>query len=252
MVALPGMVILFALTIKNIMSVGIYFIEINSLYYIGQSVNIEKRFSEHKRLLNLNKHNNYKVQKEYNKRITFSMGILETCLSSELDALEVIYITEFNSIEDGLNLMQGGDAARGVQASNSKHTREQLIESLLLLADPNNKMVDISNITGVSRATLCHITKGKAHVWLMEEFPEIYDKVQIALRKRPTISATKAPKWFTVVPFKVENKTLGIVEEITVIKDFARKYGVSPSNISSMKTGRANSVKGWTMFKETT
>jgi len=31
------------------MTVGIYFIEANDLYYIGQSVNIEKRFYEHMR-----------------------------------------------------------------------------------------------------------------------------------------------------------------------------------------------------------
>ena len=91
------------------MSVGIYKIEnrINHKAYIGQSVRVERRFTEHrideKSLIG-------KAIKKYGKE-NFSYTIIEECGVEELDEKEIFYISLFNTLSpNGYNITSGGSS----------------------------------------------------------------------------------------------------------------------------------------------
>jgi len=76
---------------------GIYIItnNINNKYYIGSSCNLKKRFSEHKRKLLQNKHENDILQKAINKYGLdyFSFNILMYCNKNDLLFYEQRFLT---------------------------------------------------------------------------------------------------------------------------------------------------------------
>lgn len=110
---------------------GIYCIEniINNKKYIGQSIHIHRRWSEHKSELNNNFHSNDYLQKAWNKygADNFKFYIIELCDINELDAREDYYILLYNTINDdyGYNLQAGG----GVNRIVSESTRYKLSQA---------------------------------------------------------------------------------------------------------------------------
>lgn len=75
--------------------IGIYKIE-NSLtkrVYVGQSINIEKRFKEHIKQLNKNIHPNYHLQRAWNKygEDNFSFSLIEECEQKALNDKETYW-----------------------------------------------------------------------------------------------------------------------------------------------------------------
>ena len=91
---------------------GIYAIRniINKKVYIGQSNDIEKRFSNHKYELRNNIHFNQHLQKAWNKygETAFEFFILEECSLDKLDEKEIYYILLYNSYRQGYNRTTGG------------------------------------------------------------------------------------------------------------------------------------------------
>ena len=103
---------------------GIYCIEnmINHKKYIGQSININRRWKNHIRNLNNGCHNNVYLQNAWNKygSDNFYFYILEQCNQEDLDAREIFYIDLFNTDDrnSGYNLKSGG------QNGGSKYSEE--------------------------------------------------------------------------------------------------------------------------------
>lgn len=98
---------------KNIMS-GIYCIEnsITNKKYIGQSINIDDRWSKHKSELSHDMHDNEYLQNAWNKygEGNFKFYVLECCNKAELDEKENYYINLHNTLNRnyGYNLKSGG------------------------------------------------------------------------------------------------------------------------------------------------
>lgn len=94
--------------------VGIYKIEntINHKIYIGQSNDIETRWTHHKWELNNHKHGNDHLQKAWDKfgEENFIFEIVELCDESVIDEKEQEYIKLFSSLscQNGYNLDSGG------------------------------------------------------------------------------------------------------------------------------------------------
>lgn len=94
--------------------IGIYYIKNNqnNKLYIGQSVNVEKRFQQHKSMLKHNRHENEYLQSSWNKygENSFEFNVIECCNENELDDLEKKYINEFQTMDRhyGYNLESGG------------------------------------------------------------------------------------------------------------------------------------------------
>lgn len=95
---------------------GIYKITINDYYiYIGQSMDIERRWYTHLNKLKRNRHQNTKFQNVFNKYPnTIKFEIIEECDVDKLDNKEMFYIEYFNTYKSdrGLNMSIGGDSNR--------------------------------------------------------------------------------------------------------------------------------------------
>lgn len=103
-----------------IVLIGIYKITnlLNNKCYIGQSINIEKRWYEHRYKafayndISFNSPLHLSFRK--NGLENFSFEVLEECLNEELDIKEKFYIEKFKSIvPNGYNISSGGQATRG-------------------------------------------------------------------------------------------------------------------------------------------
>lgn len=116
---------------RNELKSGIYCIEniINNKKYIGQSVNINQRWSKHICELKNGNHDNDYLQKSWNKygEEHFKFYILESCEKDLLDERETYYIDFYNTMDRnyGYNLKSGGQASNYV----CDEVREKISES---------------------------------------------------------------------------------------------------------------------------
>lgn len=226
------------------MTTGIYALywDEQDLIYIGQSVNIEKRYREHLRTLIEGTHSNYKVQSTFNLKGRPSLHILERCASSSLNDLEILWTEEFDSINNGLNIVEAGQSGYGTNSNNSKYTKLQILKvfrHLYLQSYKHLTSKDISIRTSVGLSMVEHIKIQHRHVWLKEEYPYQYTKmIHIDRRHNSLIpggSWLKSPE--------------GVVVHILNLREFARENNLNSSHLSGLVSGKRNSHKGWVLFR---
>lgn len=108
--------------------IGIYKITnlMNNKVYIGQSVDIKSRISNHKWALKHNRHDNVYLQCSYNKygKQSFEFSVICECNEDELDRLECYYIDLYHSIDRkyGYNMETGGN--------KNKHPSQDVIDRM--------------------------------------------------------------------------------------------------------------------------
>ena len=90
---------------------GIYKIEnkLNNKVYIGQALDIELRWEQHKEaLLNSNKSWYPLAREESNTIEDFDFSILQICKPEELDEIETYWVKKYNSFQEGYNKTRDG------------------------------------------------------------------------------------------------------------------------------------------------
>ena len=146
------------------MSCGIYKItnQVNQKAYIGQSINIEKRWKDHirtSRLTSSEQYNHpfYQAIRKYGLE-NFKFEILEECLVSKLDERERYYINYFGtypiSNNRGYNLYPGG------QGNYIKLDNAQILEIIDLLQKGNLSYSQIAIVYGVCDDLIFQINYG--------------------------------------------------------------------------------------------
>jgi len=96
----------------------------NYLTYVGQTIHPEKRFKQHKNMLESNSHYNLHLQHSWNKygEENFCFEILEYCEKEKLNERELFYIEAIGSLHpNGYNLVN-----RGSNISMSEETRKKI------------------------------------------------------------------------------------------------------------------------------
>ena len=153
--------------------VGIYKIKniVNGKIYIGQSVNIDKRFQQHR--------SNYKNpnSKQYECPLyedmrkygieNFDFEAIEECAEEELDEKEIYYIKYFQSLENGYNRNAGGKNA----VSYLKLSDEMVDEIIEKLKTSKDNSDVIGKEFGVCGRTIRAINSGESYHREEEEYP---------------------------------------------------------------------------------
>ena len=155
---------------------GIYKItnQINGKCYVGQSVNIKRRWRSHKTkafnpLDTQYECPLYRAIRKYGLE-NFSFEILEECLKEELNEKESSYIKKYNSNSEscGYNLTPGGDS-KG--PTLKKLTEEQLQEIFKLLKSSNLSQTEIAKRYGVTQQVISEINQGNEYFCEDKNYP---------------------------------------------------------------------------------
>ena len=147
--------------------IGIYKIKnlVNGKEYVGQSIHIERRWSEHKRCPT-----NRPLYQAINKYgiENFEFSILEECDFSLLDEKEIYWIKYYNSIfPNGYNLTSGGSGAGHIV----KISNEDLEIIYDLLLNSNITQREIANLFDVGEDTISEINNGKTRINEKYKYP---------------------------------------------------------------------------------
>lgn len=232
------------------MTCGIYKLSFPgySKCYIGQSVNIEQRFSNHIYRLKNNTHN-YKVQEVYTNHGLPTLEIILECSPEELNDAEKDAINIYDSINNGLNISNEPNIFQcGEHNGYSKNSNQKIREVFHLLLDLSNSYKEIEKITGVSISTIRHISNCEAHLWLEQEFPKEYI-IMKSYRGTLRQSASNSAKKLGITYPKVINPISEEVCEIANANAFARAHNLDPSYFIKLLNGKALSCKGWKVLK---
>jgi GIY-YIG catalytic domain len=227
------------------MTIGIYSIFLGEpeKYYIGQSVDIERRCGQHKSLLTTNSHSNIKMQNAFNTTSTFVSSVILECKSTELDDREIECMNQLNTLEKGYNLVSGGKSGRGIEHGSCKYTEEQITNAFLLLLDPNNSFEFISEITELSISSIRHLSRRETHKWLDELYPEESIKLLNIRDNRIRISINSASKKHKFTKLKSPSNI--IYEVVPTISVFSRLHGLDSNKVGAVLLGNRKSHKGW-------
>lgn len=168
--------------------IGIYKItnKINNKIYIGQSIEIEERIKEHKRIPFRPTSPAYNYPLYQDIRLygldNFTFEILQECLQSELNELEIFYIQKYNSFNNGYNQTPGGDSQPLGNSSNHHILTQKEVEDIRRRYNNHEKRWDVFEDYKhkISRDTFAHIWTGQTWRWCM---PEVFTEENIKWHK---------------------------------------------------------------------
>lgn len=159
------------------MSCGIYKItnKINGHSYIGQSVDVERRWRQH---INFPKENSkyplYQAFRKYGIE-NFSFEILELCSQEKLNDREIYYIAKYNSYQKGYNQTAGGSGANHCKI---KLSNEDILTIYDLLKESKLSQNDIAKLFSVGADTISEINQGKTRAIKGYSYPIRSNQIQ--------------------------------------------------------------------------
>lgn len=241
---------------------------VNNKRYIGQTIQfIEKRWRDHRRLLNNGKHRNVHLQNAWNKYgpLSFKFSILHTC--STLDELNKLEEKLIKENINGYNLKLGGDnggkcsdkmklrmslAQRKVDRSSwdlqsmgkRLHTKKAKIArqkakipggEYPLVVSPNGKIYHLNNA-----AQFCRKYSIKNPALFREMMAGLYTHCYgWRLATKDTIGI---PFQFFKVELISPNGDIYIIENLT---KFCKQHNLAVGNMSSVIHGKRHHCGGW-------
>lgn len=139
--------------------IGIYLItnKINGRHYVGQSIDIARRWRQHREIAHCGQAPLYKAIQKYGIE-NFDFCILEECSKEELNDKEIQYIEQYNSYFCGYNQTRGGDQ----YSHNVKLTDNDFDKIIDLLKNTTITQKEIAEIFSVGEDTISEINTGKS------------------------------------------------------------------------------------------
>ena len=143
----------------------------NNKKYIGQSTNIERRRREH--LCWPSPYSRFDMELRAIGEDQFDFVILEQCSVELLDEREKYWISFYDTINSGYNLIPGGQSYRGEENPGARLTEDEVRQIIILLEEHklNNReiaekfSVCQNTIDGINRCkTWCHLHNYKTNI----------------------------------------------------------------------------------------
>lgn len=218
----------------------LYFEQDDSKVYIGQSINIHKRYKEHCYTLIAGNHANYKMQELYVKHGLPKEIILEVVEhNAELDHYEKYWVEEFDSFNTGLNLTPGGyGTAIGDKHPSALYTEDVYVAIITELAYTLKTVEQIATQLNISIPVIKNIARGSSHTVLQDKYPQIYADMikRNGTRREGAHSGIAYPN--VVSPD-------GEIFSITNATRFAKEHGLHQGHFAYLLSGKQKIHKGW-------
>lgn len=217
--------------------IGIYYLKSvkKNFYYIGKSVDINRRRIRHYSELRNKKHSNLKLQRHFDKygETDLIYGIFE-CLSysnndiesikKELLRLEIEYIIKYDSFQNGFNLTKGGDGLGGLGRKFSLKNVKTKEEKEF------NSISEATFFIGCSSASSIHaVLSGKCNTC------KGWCRVDDVSREVRTGAYSDS--------FMLEHPVYGVYKGSNQ-SEFKRKFKIN-CDVSSLIKGKRKSCCGW-------
>ena len=160
------------------MSCGIYKITniVNGHAYIGQSINIEERWKNHR--CHPKEHSQYPLYRAFEKygMENFKFEIIELCSQEELNEREIFYIQKYGTYGHGYNQTRGGQGStRAVKLSD-----EDIATIYDLLRNSKLTQKEIAARYKVGEDTISEINNGKTRINFDVEYP-----IRVNIKPKP-------------------------------------------------------------------
>lgn len=216
--------------------VGIYKItnKINGKVYIGQSIDIERRWETHRKRNSIDDSFLYRAIRKHGLE-NFKFEIIEECLQIELNDKEKFWIRHYNSWgKAGYNLTQGGEHRAFVRLN---HT---ILEEITNMLEKNEiTQNEIAHKLGVNKDTVSLINHGRMHYRENINYPIRKKKKKINVfcidcDKLIGVNATRCPECHIIHSRTVKRPTRKELKKLIRTKSFlsiGRKYNVKDNTI---------------------
>ena len=196
---------------------GIYAIVCTSTnkYYIGQAVNIKKRWATHLSTLKRNIHFNIKLQRAWNKygESSFCFIILEEC--NNLMEREQFYIDKYESSTSGFNLRATADNSLGWWKNK---TRSEETKRKISIALTGHKFTNRIRKPSIATYNFKYSRLGKKNT------PEHNKKISLAASGERSSQAKIT-----------ERDAREILTSVKSIKELAIKFNIAPRTVRDIK-----------------
>lgn len=213
--------------------IGIYKITnvLNQQCYIGQSVDIEARWSKHLSTYRLKSAPDYKIYRAMNKYgiENFTFEVIELCDSSLLNEREMYWIKHFDSFNNGYNMTLGGSACLGI---NDKIVYQYDLQGNFI--QEYSSAHEASRDTGISYSNICKVCRGERHT--AGNFGWSYNKVN----KLPI--KLMVPHSTPVIQY---DKNGNYIKEYSCAKEAYKITGISDTTIGNVCKGKGKTAGGY-------
>ena len=234
------------------MTIGIYKLVFNGTtsVYIGQSLNIERRFSQHKYGLKSGTHSK-KLMRAYSLYGLPSLEILSECGKKELNTQELECIEVYNSIQEGFNEhpnTAGGGCLYGNDNSRSLYSEDTvLLVVLTLVNNPELTQRQVSETLQVGLSFVEHVSAGNTGRYIQNTYPLEYSKLMSLKGNRYTkdkISNSSSAKARGIVYPKIVSPE-GVSYSVDNIRKFGRDHNLNNGDLCQVLNKRKATIKGW-------
>lgn len=224
------------------MTCGIYKLEFANTdrVYIGQSVNIEVRYSNHLKSFTV-RNASKKLLDAYDTYGAPKLNILLECDRVELNDLENSAIQVYNSFHNGFNSQEFAEDVPVLFGENhpgAKYSNAQIEKAFLLLCEGIYTHQQIADMTSISKNMVNHIAIGTCHSWLEGIYSEQYKKL---IKSKPASGNSRDRG--KIYPQIISPE--GIKYTIDNLRAFSREHNLPYSSLNGLVNGRTKNVRGW-------
>ena len=220
---------------------GIYMITnlINGKSYIGQSVDIKRRFWDHRCITHETNRHLKNALRKYGKD-SFKYEILEECSQEDLDDREIYYIEK---LQPEYNVTPGGQGRKKrLPESVKEELREKSKKQWADKTEEEKERIIRKNLTGPK---VGHAVSEETRRKLREANAGKKQSRETIEKRRQTMQEKKRNGY--VRDMSIHFKKVICIESGLVfesVKSAAEYYGINPSSISANLKGRQKTVKG--------